>query len=306
MAACGMGALVFALHPVQAEPVCWVTGLKDLLCAFFCLLSLTARVLGKRGPEPLGHPESSGGGPVVLRTRPVEQALGGGPSRRDFHPQARSFSHASQGSASGAGRGSCPGGPPCVDHPAGPARRCNGISGPDMDASPDGPGLPDILYPQTPLSRAPRSRLRPHAGTNPQIRRGVVRLVCAGPGGMGHGAVKSLPCPVGGTAPGGHLSSAGAGPDPVHPPEIFHRNGPLSLFRHDGCLAVCFGHHPSCSRSQKSGGPNSRGGNFDFLRVLGLSTGRVLEEQRHPIYPYPWREPAKPCVPQQPGATGMP
>lgn len=37
-AACG--ALLFAVHPVQVEAVAWVTGLKDLLSGFLCLLSL--------------------------------------------------------------------------------------------------------------------------------------------------------------------------------------------------------------------------------------------------------------------------
>jgi len=37
-AACG-GAMLFALHPVQVEPVAWVTGMKDVLCG---LLSLVA------------------------------------------------------------------------------------------------------------------------------------------------------------------------------------------------------------------------------------------------------------------------
>jgi hypothetical protein len=34
------GALVFALHPLQAEPVAWVTGLKDLLAGLFSLLAI--------------------------------------------------------------------------------------------------------------------------------------------------------------------------------------------------------------------------------------------------------------------------
>ncbi len=38
--ALGAGAALFALHPVQAEPVCWATGMKDLLCAFFSLISI--------------------------------------------------------------------------------------------------------------------------------------------------------------------------------------------------------------------------------------------------------------------------
>ena len=34
------GALLFALHPAQAEPVCWVGGMDTELCALFSLLSL--------------------------------------------------------------------------------------------------------------------------------------------------------------------------------------------------------------------------------------------------------------------------
>jgi protein O-mannosyl-transferase len=37
--AAGLGALLFGIHPVQVEPVCWVTGLKDVLSG---LLMLTA------------------------------------------------------------------------------------------------------------------------------------------------------------------------------------------------------------------------------------------------------------------------
>jgi hypothetical protein len=34
------GALLFAWHPVQVEPMAWVTGLRDLLAGFFSLLAL--------------------------------------------------------------------------------------------------------------------------------------------------------------------------------------------------------------------------------------------------------------------------
>ena len=36
----GIGALLFAFHPVQVEPVAWVTGAKDLLSAFFSLIAV--------------------------------------------------------------------------------------------------------------------------------------------------------------------------------------------------------------------------------------------------------------------------
>lgn len=38
--AAAMGALLFALHPVQVEPVAWVSGLKDVLYGLFSLIAL--------------------------------------------------------------------------------------------------------------------------------------------------------------------------------------------------------------------------------------------------------------------------
>jgi len=35
-----LGALFFALHPLQVESVAWVTGMKDLLAGLFCLLAI--------------------------------------------------------------------------------------------------------------------------------------------------------------------------------------------------------------------------------------------------------------------------
>lgn len=35
-----LGALIFALHPVQVEATAWITGMKDLLSAFFSLLAI--------------------------------------------------------------------------------------------------------------------------------------------------------------------------------------------------------------------------------------------------------------------------
>ncbi len=43
------GALLFAVHPVQVEPVAWVTGAKDLLGVFFALLATWLHVRRQRG-----------------------------------------------------------------------------------------------------------------------------------------------------------------------------------------------------------------------------------------------------------------
>jgi len=40
LAAATAGALLFALHPVQVEPVAWASGAKDLLAGVFCLLAV--------------------------------------------------------------------------------------------------------------------------------------------------------------------------------------------------------------------------------------------------------------------------
>ena len=59
-AACG-GALLFALHPVQVEPVAWVSGTKDLLCGFFSLLALWQYLVYAAAKSTL---VASGPGPV--------------------------------------------------------------------------------------------------------------------------------------------------------------------------------------------------------------------------------------------------
>ncbi len=41
------GAMLFAMHPQRVESVAWVSGRKDLLCAFFLLLSLGAHIRWK-------------------------------------------------------------------------------------------------------------------------------------------------------------------------------------------------------------------------------------------------------------------
>ncbi|MCD6361655.1 MAG: hypothetical protein J7M38_12435, partial [Armatimonadetes bacterium] len=41
-----IGAGLFGLHPVQAEPVCWITGMKDLMGALLALLALWQYLTG--------------------------------------------------------------------------------------------------------------------------------------------------------------------------------------------------------------------------------------------------------------------
>src|SRR5262249_35063347 len=52
-----VAALVFALHPLRVEPVAWVTGRADLLCAAFLLLATLAylRAIAVPGPAPAGR-----------------------------------------------------------------------------------------------------------------------------------------------------------------------------------------------------------------------------------------------------------
>ena len=38
--AAGIGALIFAIHPLQVEPVAWISNLKDLMCGLFSLLAI--------------------------------------------------------------------------------------------------------------------------------------------------------------------------------------------------------------------------------------------------------------------------
>jgi tetratricopeptide (TPR) repeat protein len=43
-----LGALLFALHPIQVETVAWASGLKDQLCALFALLAIWQYILAAR------------------------------------------------------------------------------------------------------------------------------------------------------------------------------------------------------------------------------------------------------------------
>lgn len=56
--AAAIGALVFAVHPVQVESVAWVAGLKDVLCGAMSLAALWQYVLFARPATPAAAPPS--------------------------------------------------------------------------------------------------------------------------------------------------------------------------------------------------------------------------------------------------------
>lgn len=47
--------ICFAIHPLQVEPVVWISGLKDVLSGFFCLLSLRLFTLLLQESEPFAR-----------------------------------------------------------------------------------------------------------------------------------------------------------------------------------------------------------------------------------------------------------
>jgi protein O-mannosyl-transferase len=49
------GALLFALHPIQVEPVAWITGMKDVLCGLLSLIAVWQYLLYR---QPRSVPES--------------------------------------------------------------------------------------------------------------------------------------------------------------------------------------------------------------------------------------------------------
>lgn len=51
-----LGAVLFAVHPVQVETVAWAAGLKDLLCGFFAILSLLLYVRFRHAEEKPDSP----------------------------------------------------------------------------------------------------------------------------------------------------------------------------------------------------------------------------------------------------------
>lgn len=58
--AAAAGALLFAIHPVQVEPVAWITGLKDVLAGMLTLLALWRYLAFAQGSQNTGdEPKSS-------------------------------------------------------------------------------------------------------------------------------------------------------------------------------------------------------------------------------------------------------
>jgi protein O-mannosyl-transferase len=65
--AAALAALVFGIHPLRVEPVAWITGRADLLCATFALLAVWAYLCAIEHP---GHP-----GPMVVPAVALAAAL---------------------------------------------------------------------------------------------------------------------------------------------------------------------------------------------------------------------------------------
>ena len=56
--AAGSGALLFALHPIQVEPVAWITGMKDLLCGFFSMIVIWQYLVYRTENHSFNSPDS--------------------------------------------------------------------------------------------------------------------------------------------------------------------------------------------------------------------------------------------------------
>ena len=69
-AACG-GALLFAIHPLQVEPVAWVTGMKDVLSGSLALLAVWQYVAYARARSLSSNPSQA-----LTPSSPAENGLG--------------------------------------------------------------------------------------------------------------------------------------------------------------------------------------------------------------------------------------
>jgi hypothetical protein len=87
------GAMLFAVHPVQVEPVAWVSGTKDVLCGLFSLAALWA-YLAATDQQSRAVSARGGRRPRLARqtssepTAPATQDAGTGPARPG-HPLTR-------------------------------------------------------------------------------------------------------------------------------------------------------------------------------------------------------------------------
>jgi tetratricopeptide (TPR) repeat protein len=70
-AAAAVGALLFALHPVQVEPVAWATGLKDVLSGLFGVLALGAWARAAHDGRTRRLPAGSGWLVLALLAKPT-------------------------------------------------------------------------------------------------------------------------------------------------------------------------------------------------------------------------------------------
>ena len=82
-----IAAVLFAIHPLHVESVAWIAERKDVLCAFFCLLTLGAYERWVRDSSRGAYL----GRPGFLFTRPAEQAHGGQPSLLPAHTRLLAF-----------------------------------------------------------------------------------------------------------------------------------------------------------------------------------------------------------------------
>ena len=78
-AAVAAGAALFAIHPLQVEPVVWASGLKDVLCATFALGALLALVRAPEGTSAERRWAAFGGATALytlaLLTKPAAAGL---------------------------------------------------------------------------------------------------------------------------------------------------------------------------------------------------------------------------------------
>jgi Tfp pilus assembly protein PilF len=76
------GTLLFGLHPVQVEPVAWVSGMKDVLCGMLCLAALWADPLASL-PAPAESPDHKQRRSAAGHTRGRGRAVPLGYASRD-------------------------------------------------------------------------------------------------------------------------------------------------------------------------------------------------------------------------------